>query len=118
MSKKRGTNVPDQPTVPPMPKRRRYIDESILVEKLHVGEGLPTISRSVLVNCVLPTIPTADVRENVRGEWIDQPNREFCFRADFKSIECNQCGYNMPKSDSFAGNFCPNCGADMRGDNK
>ena len=44
----------------------RYIDESILIEKLHVGEGLPTISRSVLVNCVLPTIPTADVVEVVR----------------------------------------------------
>ena len=102
MSKKRGTNVPDQPTVPPMPKRRRYIDESILVEKLHVGEGLQTISRSVLVNCVLPTIPTADVRENVRGEWMPM----------FGKNVCNRCGH---KIDIVPTNFCPNCGADMRG---
>ena len=66
MSRYKGTNVPKQPTVPPMPKKRRYIDESILVEKVYNGEGLPTISRSVLVNCVLTTIPTADVVEVVR----------------------------------------------------
>ena len=106
MSKKRGTNVPDQPTVPPMPKRRRYIDESILVEKLHVGEGLQTISRSVLVNCVLPTIPTADVRENVRGEWIDR-GKDMTIRW-----QCSECG----RKDMHIYNFCPNCGADMRGD--
>lgn len=69
-----------------------------------------------LFDTIIDRQPTADVRENVKGEWIDKPNREFCFRADFKTIECNQCGYNMPKSDSFASNFCPNCGADMRGD--
>ena len=85
----------------------RYIDADKLQEsfkELHGGK------RSLLID----TAPTADVRENVKGEWIDKPNREFCFRADFKTIECNQCGYNMPKSDSFASNYCPNCGADMR----
>lgn len=61
----------------------------------------------------LQNITAADVRENVKGEWIDDPNREFCFRADFKTIKCNKCGYNMPKCDSFANKFCPNCGAQM-----
>lgn len=87
----------------------RYIDADKLQEafkELHGGK------RSLLID----TEPTADVRENVRGEWIDAPNREFCFRADFKTIKCNKCGYNMPKCDSFANNFCPNCGADMRGE--
>lgn len=98
MSRYKGTNVPKQPTVPPMPKKRRYIDESILVEKVYNGEGLPTISRSVLVNCVLPTIPTADVVEVVRCKdcryWRDNDHtckysftspmcaNEFCSRGE------------------------------------
>ena len=45
-------------------------------------------------------IPTADVRENVRGEWINNMNGTY---------ECNICGCKHSKS-----NFCPNCGADMR----
>ena len=121
MSKKRGTNVPDQPTVPPMPKRRRYIDESILVEKLHVGEGLQTISRSVLVNCVLPTIPTADVRENVKGRWVEVVDRtEMYDKEGVKTwgmlFQCNQCGFVLNAIEGHTGqyNYCPNCGADMR----
>lgn len=51
--------------------------------------------------------PTADVRENVRGEWIYQ-NPLFV-----DTIMCSVCGYNLP-SDEFKTNFCPNCGADMR----
>lgn len=44
-----------------------------------------------------------DVRENVRGEWINMMGHQVC----------NICGY---KSDIVPTNFCPNCGADMRGD--
>lgn len=53
--------------------------------------------------------PTADVRENVRGEWIKLDDEPVYI------IECSECGdklLNMigqplPK-------FCSNCGADMR----
>ena len=45
--------------------------------------------------------PTADVRENVRGEWINM----------FGHGICNICGY---KGSPVLTNFCPNCGADMR----
>ena len=89
----------------------RYID----ADKLKIIYASKDIEKYAdAFNKLVDNIPTADVRENVKGEWIDKPNREFCFRADFKTIECNQCGYNMPKSDSFASNYCPNCGADMR----
>lgn len=53
--------------------------------------------------------PTADVRENVKGEWI------FPY-GDKKYKRCSACGktfYSIPATS----NFCPNCGADMRGDN-
>lgn len=58
-------------------------------------------------------IPAADVRPNVRGKWINQ-------RAD--SEMCSACGVRFYISALFAvggneePNFCPNCGADMRGE--
>ena len=48
----------------------------------------------------------ADVRENVMGEWIDMLDSElFVFK------KCSLCGETGVKTM----NFCPNCGADMRG---
>lgn len=65
--------------------------------------------------------PTADVRENVRGEWINTTSGEH--------YKCSQCGTLAPiwidESNSYEyykdisewlSNFCPNCGADMRGE--
>ena len=62
--------------------------------------------------------PTADVRENVKGEWIEDNSRE-------KSMmwRCSVCGRiayypTIGKRKSYKKhcgyNFCPNCGADMR----
>lgn len=51
---------------------------------------------------------TADVRENVRGEWIVKKDIINC------SV-CKRCSWSKSYEDlvrSF--NFCPNCGADMR----
>lgn len=53
-------------------------------------------------NCKLKRL--ADVRENVRGEWLSM----------FGHNVCNKCGF---KIDIVPTNFCPNCGADMRGGN-
>lgn len=55
-------------------------------------------------------IPSADVRENIHGEWIVNMNHE----RGIRTCTCNRCGtrkiaYKNP-------NFCSNCGADMRGD--
>ena len=53
-------------------------------------------------------VPIADVRENVRGEWI------FPY-GDKKYKRCSVCGrvfYSIP----YNTNFCPECGADMRGE--
>lgn len=81
----------------------RYIDESILVEKVYKGEGLPTISRSVLVNCVLPTIPTADVRENITAHKViggGEHDGATCW------FECDNCGLAVDIGDVF----CKHCG--------
>lgn len=54
-------------------------------------------------------IPDADVRPVVYGEWVKNE------KQDKESISCcSACGY--PVSPFWAeSNFCPNCGADMRG---
>lgn len=49
---------------------------------------------------------SADVRPVVRGRWrwVGQDQWNDCY-------ECSQCG----KMNTDNSNFCPNCGADMRG---
>lgn len=55
-------------------------------------------------------IPPADIRPVVYGEWVKNEKR------DKESISCcSACGY--PVSSFWAeSNFCPHCGADMRGE--
>lgn len=64
-------------------------------------------------------IPAADVRELVRGKWVDPPTGEqtycsVCGEDAFIEIteidEISKFGFTI-KSE-----FCPHCGADMRGD--
>ena len=56
----------------------------------------------------LDRVPAADVRPVVRWRWIwqDAP----CFGNPYGSYKC-ECGCLMPHKT----NFCPNCGAEMRG---
>ena len=66
-------------------------------------------------DCIDNNVPTADVRENVRGEWIEDKKAEQEHQLIFHKVwTCSQCGERQcrPKGS----NFCPNCGADMRGD--
>lgn len=55
---------------------------------------------------ILSGQPTADVRENVRGEWID---------AQYPFSKCSICDCYFDTANNEA-NFCPNCGAQMIGD--
>lgn len=97
----------------------RYIDAEILLDAMrHLTLGETDVARSemkiVHYICHMPHID--DVRENVKGEWIphDLENGE-------KSIDedcCSVCGERF-REIAMTGcewNFCPNCGADMRGE--
>ena len=91
-------------------------DTAIIWELNCNDEATKDIAREAILifnECILELInaPTADVRENVRGEWIKLDEEPVYI------IECSECGdklLNMigqplPK-------FCSNCGADMRGE--
>lgn len=61
----------------------------------------------------LEDLPVADVRENVRGEWIkcDYLVDNLYLLDENEYYLCNKCHQKLRK----AHNYCPNCGADMRG---
>ena len=65
-------------------------------------------------------IPAADVQPVVRGKWNE--TKRVTDKYGFESIhwKCSSCGIEIETVsqiyDISAWHFCPNCGADMRGD--
>ena len=58
----------------------------------------------------LEYVPTADVREVVHGEWIVKGQDVYC------SVCKKESAYTWHGASKFS-DYCPNCGADMRGEN-
>lgn len=109
----------------------RYIDADlckmlgatcIAIRLTSTGELFPILS--------LDAIPTADVRENVRGEWIYGEKRKFIDLANadrqykelgyphrpYINMKCSCCRMITIADESIRYEFCPHCGADMRGE--
>lgn len=91
----------------------RYIDANkIIYTWLIDNDGKE--HDGVTLQSVIDNIPTADVRENVKGEWEEIAESGLC---DLR--RCSNCGHIeavgletiTPKP-----NYCPFCGADMRGE--
>ena len=68
---------------------------------------------------VVETIPAADVRPVMRGEWLKSE-----WGYPDRTLTCNVCGfeydstdYNHPKFQQKLLHYCPNCGATMMGGN-
>lgn len=63
--------------------------------------------------------PVVDAREIVHGRWEPRPYRKLDSNGrliaycDFHY--CSECGEDKPIVPPY--NYCPNCGADMRGNN-
>ena len=93
----------------------RYID----ADKLKKSLSIPSASIIEIGNAIMAQIddyPTADVRENVKGRWITVYEEGWSGGGFWK---CSACGYCYSFGEYFEGdefNFCPNCGADMRGE--
>lgn len=54
--------------------------------------------------------PAADVRPVVHGKWLDRSSG-WTFNS-----ECNKCGFIVHEQFIKTYKYCPNCGADMRGE--
>lgn len=54
------------------------------------------------------SLPAADVRENVKAEWVPADEKPY-IRKHFHTMACSNCR----KRKDGKWNFCPNCGAKM-----
>ena len=53
--------------------------------------------------------------ERPKGEWY-KTGQSFINPNKFKNYGCSNCFYELDEHIRIKPNFCPNCGADMRGD--
>jgi len=97
---------------------RRYIDAESLLTKIKAYRPYMYLGEDALSYAIkmVELEPSADVRENVMGEWITPTEK--MYSMDGEDItpaykECNRCHKVYVRTND---NFCPNCGADMRGD--
>ena len=86
----------------------RYIDADELIEDVRRKRGLHEIIKGVIYS-FLHDAPTADVVESKRGEWkVDETH-------DYEPY-CSLCGHEPIAGEKY--NYCPDCGAEMRGDKR
>ena len=92
----------------------RYIDADLLKEAFstdtqHLSTFDPDLYNLIVLE--IEEAPTADVREVRHGEWI-------FLKTYYEADECNcsLCGQLLTTAHNKRMNYCPNCGADMRGD--
>lgn len=94
----------------------RYIDADRLIDDIRpFAEYDSNLSNKDWIRrfeIAIDNVPTADVRENVRGEWIRRDSRY----VGWISFDCSVCGetleLDMETSNDFK--YCPFCGAEMR----
>ena len=86
---------------------KRYIDAYALENRIEDFEILTGIKFDI-VHDFVSSQPTADVRENISGEWIEKPEIGDCCYI------CSECGFVRDAYILDVGNYCPRCGADMK----
>lgn len=81
----------------------------------------PNSNIKVLVTFAEKVNRMPTIEERKKGKWISDMDDEPVVIKDGspdKSCHCSECGEWLVASDEYdvKGNFCPNCGADMRGE--
>lgn len=85
---------------------RELIDRYALIKDMYEDGYFPLTVADKATEKVMAQ-PTVDAAPVVHGEWIGNGIPESVLSG------CSVCGYSCGSS-SF--NYCPNCGADMRGE--
>lgn len=84
----------------------RYVDTDKLIEFAN-----NTKDKTIDANDIA-RFPAADVRENVRGEWIRRDSRY----VGWISFDCSVCGETLELDRETSNDFkyCPFCGKELR----
>lgn len=92
----------------------RLIDADALIGTLH-NHGFYDGNDRTLVYEVIQLQPTIE-RKREKGKWID--GHRMRFDGTFYWFrQCDQCGYERNDCNTEKDtNFCPDCGANMRGE--
>ena len=102
--------------------KARYIDaEKIPYTDLNADMPQSKVRVYVAFKERVDRIPTADVRENIHGEWVvgvvpqyDRGQGTFCSRCGWAWSDHIDAIKLNPVLSLIKTNYCPNCGADMR----
>lgn len=88
----------------------KLIDEDAVIKAIdkHTNSSLQLDED---ITCILEEIPTIEERKT--GEWIPSFGGKFTGGAYWFS--CSKCKRIVPEVRNGGWNYCPNCGADMRG---
>lgn len=93
-----------------------YIDKEAVLEHYRVTDPAGTFAYCDSILDFVESIPAANVRPVVRGEWLKG-------RGEWSNYEytCSVCGCDLYRHKTYHGevklmNFCPHCGADMEGE--
>ena len=100
----------------------RYIDEDKANDFIKRSDAIDTMRRfngyfdddtiTRFEIALTNHIQAADVRENVKGKWKIEYTGDGW--SDYIDVTCTNCGKTIKHGEPY--NFCPNCGADMRGE--
>ena len=96
--------------------KREDAERALLERCKETGYGGLTPDDIRLVMRTPWRIPAADVVERKTGAWVETYGKYGNFRH-----QCSECGemFGMPfdfEGKYYPYNYCPNCGADMRGE--
>lgn len=92
-----------------------YIERESAIRVVN-GQSSLTMTRSSLIDSI-SKLPSADVAPVVHGRWIH--SRYDDCSEQFELVKCSQCNHEAYAMALYVrgGNYCPNCGAKMRGIN-
>ena len=71
-----------------------------------LNADMPNTKIKVLITFADKVNRMPTIEERKRGKWLETDSHEPCW------YKCDQCG----RLHDFLDNYCPNCGADMRGE--
>ena len=93
---------------------RRLIDaDAIVYDFGEIDDGLCKRTEFYATDEAIAQQPTIDAVPVKRGMWIKADSQQY-FRKHYPCFTCSACGYRKDSQKKW--NYCPNCGADMRGE--